>query len=43
MGVPEALARSSLRLSLGWTTTGDDVERVLRVLPGAVARAREAS
>lgn len=36
-----ALGRSNvLRLSLGWTSTEDDVDAVLAVLPGAVERLR---
>lgn len=42
MGDDERLARSVLRLTLGRTSTGRDVERVLAVLPDAVARARAA-
>ena len=40
MGVPADLAGGSLRLSLGWTSTAQDVDRVLDVLPGAIARLR---
>lgn len=32
---------ASLRISLGWSTTPDDVERVKAVLPGVVQRVRE--
>jgi cysteine sulfinate desulfinase/cysteine desulfurase-like protein len=35
-----SLAAGSLRLSLGTTTTEEDVDRVLGVLPDAVARLR---
>ncbi|NLT28841.1 MAG: cysteine desulfurase [Propionibacterium sp.] len=42
MGRTEADARSSLRFSLGHTTTADDIDRLLHVLPGAVERARAA-
>jgi cysteine desulfurase len=42
MGVDEPLARSSLRFSLGGTTTPDDIEAVVSALPGAVDRARRA-
>lgn len=31
----------SLRLSVGWCTTGEDIDRCVRVLPGVVARLRE--
>ncbi len=43
MGVPRALAYGSLRLSLGWTTTGAEVDHALAVIPGAVAQLRERS
>jgi cysteine desulfurase len=42
MGVDEDDARGALRMSLGRTSTAQDVERVLEVLPGAVERARAA-
>ncbi|PWD52206.1 cysteine desulfurase NifS [Serinibacter arcticus] len=41
-GDDERDARSVLRLTLGSTTTADDVARVLAVLPDAVERARSA-
>ena len=43
MGVPEADARGALRFSLGRTSTRDDVDAVLRVLPDVVQRARVAA
>jgi cysteine desulfurase len=43
MGVPEQMARGSLRLSLGWDSTESDVEAALRAVPAAVARVREFS
>jgi cysteine desulfurase len=45
MGRDREAARRSLRLSLGPTTTADEIERVLAVLPGLVAdvRARAAA
>jgi cysteine desulfurase len=43
MGVEAAAARGSLRLSLGHNSTEADVEAALRVLPGAVDRARQAA
>lgn len=43
MGADPASARGSLRISLGHSTTDSDVDAVLRVLPGAVARARQAA
>ena len=41
MGLADAVARSTIRFSLGWNSTAADIERALEVLPGAVARARE--
>jgi cysteine desulfurase len=41
MGIDADLALSSLRLSLGWTTTDADVDLALKVVPDAVARLRE--
>ncbi|WP_343598792.1 cysteine desulfurase family protein [Mycobacterium sp.] len=43
MGADAASARGSLRLSLGHTSADADVDAVLRVLPGAVDRARQAA
>jgi cysteine desulfurase len=43
MGSDAELARGSLRLSLGHTSTGEDVDTALRVLPAAVERARQAA
>jgi len=40
MGVPTSLARGALRLTLGYASSEDDVDRVLEVLPEAVARLR---
>jgi cysteine desulfurase len=42
MGVPAGEALGSLRLSLGATTTGDDIDLALKVVPDAVARLRGA-
>ena len=42
LGADEADARSSLRFSLGHTSTGADVDALLDVLPAAVERARRA-
>jgi cysteine desulfurase len=41
MGVPPLLGRGAIRFSLGFDTTGDEIERVLEVLPGVVERVRE--
>ncbi|HEX7321386.1 MAG TPA: cysteine desulfurase family protein [Mycobacterium sp.] len=43
MGADPATARGSLRLSLGHTSVDADVDAALRVLPGAVERARQAA
>jgi cysteine desulfurase len=43
MGADPAAARGSLRLSLGHTSTGADVDAALDVLPAAVERARQAA
>ena len=41
LGVPRERAQGSLRLSLGVTTTEDDIDLALAVIPPAVARLRE--
>lgn len=43
MGRSQTEALSSLRFSLGWTTTAADIAAVVSALPDAVARARAAS
>ncbi len=43
LGLSGASARGSIRISLGRTTTADDVNRVLQVLPSLVARLRNLS
>jgi len=40
MGLDPAVARSGVRFSLGVTTTGEDVDHALAVVPGAVERLR---
>ncbi|MGA8893459.1 MAG: cysteine desulfurase family protein, partial [Anaeromyxobacteraceae bacterium] len=42
MGLSVDEARATLRLSLGWTSTDADVDHALRVMPGLVARVRQA-
>ncbi|MFI7639589.1 cysteine desulfurase family protein [Nonomuraea sp. NPDC049400] len=42
MGADAAAARGSLRFTLGHTSTRDDVDRLIEVLPAAVERARRA-
>jgi cysteine desulfurase len=43
MGLTGEQSRSSLRFSLGKLNTGEEIERAISVLPGAVQRLREAS
>jgi len=43
MGVPDDLARGSLRLTVGKDTTQEDIDRLLSVLPGIVERLRSLS
>ncbi len=43
MGVPEALAHGSVRLTLGHDTTDADIDRVVETLPRVVAALRELS
>jgi len=43
MGADDDRARSSLRFTLGHTSTEDDVDALLAALPGAVDRARRAT
>ena len=40
MGVPREVAGGAVRLSLGWASRDEDVDRVLDVLPAAVAHLR---
>jgi len=42
LGVGSEAAAEGVRISLGWTTTGADVDALLDVLPGIVARVRAA-
>jgi cysteine desulfurase len=43
MGVPPQVSEGSVRFSLGWGTTDEDIERVLDVLPSIVERLRKLS
>jgi cysteine desulfurase len=43
MGADEPRARSTLRFSLGHTSTRDEVDRLVAALPAAVDRARRAA
>jgi cysteine desulfurase len=38
MGVPQEPARGALRLTLGWSSTADDVERAARAVPEVAGR-----
>jgi cysteine desulfurase len=40
MGLGDAEARSTIRFSLGWTTTADEIEAALRIVPPLVERVR---
>ena len=40
MGLDEETARRAVRVSLGWSTTEDEVDRFLKVLPGVIEQAR---
>jgi cysteine sulfinate desulfinase/cysteine desulfurase-like protein len=42
MSVPREYQAGALRLSLGYETSGDDVERAISIVPEAVAALREA-
>jgi len=41
MGYPDEEARGSLRLTLGRTTTDEDIDEALRVIPGTIDAVRE--
>jgi cysteine desulfurase len=43
MGADDRVARSSLRFTLGHTSTSADIDELIAALPGAVERARRAS
>jgi cysteine desulfurase len=43
MGVSRNMSEGSVRFSLGWATTDEDIERVLDVLPSMVERLRRLS
>jgi cysteine desulfurase len=43
MGVPREVSEGSVRFSLGWGTTDDNIERILDVLPPMVERLRQLS
>jgi cysteine sulfinate desulfinase/cysteine desulfurase-like protein len=40
MGRSRAECAGALRFSLGWSTTDEEIEHALDVVPGAVARLR---
>jgi cysteine desulfurase len=43
MGFPEEEARGALRLSLGRTTTDDEIDRAMALVPTTIARIRDAA
>jgi cysteine desulfurase len=43
MGIPHEIAQSTIRFSLGWANTEEDVDYVMEVLPGIVKRLRDIS
>jgi len=43
LGLPEEVAHGSLRLTLGRYTTAQDIEKVIRVLPGVIQKLRKIS
>lgn len=43
MGISEETAHGSVRFTLGWDNTGEDIDYVLRILPGIVQRLRAMS
>jgi cysteine desulfurase len=43
MGVPREVAQSAVRFSLGRCSTGEEIERVLEILPEVVSKLRAAS
>jgi cysteine desulfurase len=40
LGLSELDARATLRFSLGWPTTADEIDAALRIVPPLVARVR---
>jgi cysteine desulfurase len=42
LGLSPEEARSTIRFSLGWTTTAEEVERAIRFVPPLVERVRRA-
>jgi len=42
MGNDEEAARDAVRISLGWSTTREDVDRFVEIVPGVIEQAREA-
>ncbi len=43
MGIPANVAQSSIRFSLGWGSTDEDIDRVISVLPSIIQRLRTIS
>jgi cysteine desulfurase len=40
MGLSDAEARATIRFSVGWTSTAEDVDRALAIVPPLVERVR---
>jgi len=43
MGIPPNVAQSSIRFSMGWGTTEEDIDHVINVLPSIIGRLRKIS
>jgi len=43
IGLPVELAKGSIRFSLGWDNTAEEIDKVIEVLPAIVNRLREIS
>src|SRR5947207_8279683 len=43
IGLPVEVAKGSIRFSLGWDNTAEEIDKVIDVLPGIVSRLRDIS
>ena len=43
MGIPSNVAQSSIRFSMGWGTTEEDIDHIINVLPSIIGRLRKIS
>jgi len=43
MGIPHNVAQGSIRISMGWGTTEEDIDHVINVLPSIIERLRKIS